>query len=120
MIKREDRKPMSPAEFDAKVRSLWRKCDFLSETSGRRSPIRNAAVGGKPGSKHVLGMAQDFGAPTRKLLDHAMKVAVEEFGFWVEVHDVGSGMHLHVQGLPPGDVPQEWVDLHGEEVKING
>lgn len=120
MIKREDRKPMSPAQFDANLRAFWRKCSFLSETSGRRTPTRNAAAGGKPNSKHIIGMAQDFAAPTKALLDHAMKVAVEEFGFWVEVHNVGNGMHLHVQGLPPGDPPQEWIDLFGEEVLING
>lgn len=114
-----ERHPMTPEEFDAKCRELRRLCPWLSETSGARPPARNAAVGGKPGSKHVLGMAQDFGADgderTRgaKLLE-AMKVA-RGLGFWVEVHDVGSGRHLHVQGLPPGDPPAWWVELYMTE-----
>lgn len=105
---------MTPAEFDAKCRELWKRCPYLSETSGRRTKERNAAAGGKPGSKHVLGMAQDFAAPSLAQLDAAMRVA-RELGFWVDVHDVGSGKHLHVQGLPPGDVPAWWRDLYLEE-----
>lgn len=113
----DTRKPMSPAEFDAKCRELWRLCPYLSETSGRRTPARNAAAGGKPGSKHVIGMAQDFSAPTRQQLDQAM-VKARELGFWVETHDVGSGIHLHVQGLPPGDPPVEWVRSYSTDTVI--
>lgn len=112
----DDRKPMSPAQFDAKVRELIRRCPFLSETSGRRTPARNAAAGGKPNSKHVIGMAQDFAAANQKQLDGAMKIA-REMGFWVELHDVGSGKHLHVQGLPTGDIPGEWFAAHGSEIQ---
>jgi hypothetical protein len=32
-----------------------------SETSGYRSPERNAKLGGKPTSSHLIGMAQDVG-----------------------------------------------------------
>lgn len=103
----DERKPMSPAEFDAACRQLRRLCPFLSETSGARTKSRNAVVGGKPDSKHVLGMAQDFGADGGDFRD-SMLVA-RKLGFWVEVHNVGSGNHLHVQGLPPGDVPDWWV-----------
>lgn len=110
----DDRKPMTPSEFDAKCRELWQLCPFLSETSGRRTKERNAAAGGKPGSKHVLGMARDFSAPNRTLLSEAMSAA-RRLGFWVEVHDVGSGIHLHVQGLPPGDVPEWWNREFGTE-----
>ena len=106
---------MSPAEYDARRRAFKRECMFLSETSGWRSIERNEAVGGKPGSKHVYGMGNDYSAPTQVLLERAKKIAVEKYGFWVEVHNVGSGMHLHIQGLAPGDPPKEWIDLYGEE-----
>ena len=111
----DDRKPMTPAEFDAACRELWSVCPYLSETSGRRTKERNAAAGGKPGSKHVLGMARDFSAPNRTLLSEAMSAA-RRLGFWVEVHDVGSGLHLHVQALPPGPVPKDWMEKYGAEV----
>lgn len=112
----DTRKPMSPATFDAKVRDLIRRCPYLSETSGRRTPARNAAAGGKPNSKHVIGMAQDFAAANGKQLSAAMTVA-REMGFWVELHDVGSGNHLHVQGLPPGDVPADWFAEYGSQIE---
>lgn len=106
------RQPFTPAEFDAACRDLIRQCPFLSETSGYRSLARNASVGGNPQSKHCLGMARDFAAPSQAGLDQGM-AAARELGFWTEVHDVGSGDHLHVQGLPPGEVPQWWQDKYG-------
>lgn len=101
------RQPMTPAEFDANVRVLMSECPYLSETSGRRSPTRNARAGGLANSKHVLGMAQDFAAPTRRQLNAAQRKA-RSLGFWTEVHNVGTGIHLHVQGLPTGRVPAWW------------
>lgn len=106
------RHPMTPAEFDAALRALVSECPWLSETSGRRTRERNAAVGGKPGSKHVLGMAQDFVADDVEALRQAAPVAVR-LGLWILLHDVGSGTHLHVQGLPPGDVPEWWRVKYG-------
>lgn len=115
----DERTPMSPEQFDARVRELIRRCPFLSETSGRRTLSRNAAAGGKPTSKHALGMAQDFvadgGATTRSQRHREAAEIARGLGFWVEVHDVGSGDHVHVQGLPPGPVPAEWTQQHATD-----
>ena len=104
------RQPMTPAEFDAACRELTAHCPWLSETSGRRSSTRNESVGGKPGSKHVLGMARDF-VGTQDEMRQAQIVA-NRLGFWTLLHDVGSGDHLHVQGLPTGEVPEWWTDKY--------
>jgi hypothetical protein len=98
---------MTPAEFDEACRQLWQAHPELSETSGRRSAERNASVGGKALSKHVLGMARDFAGPAGVLRDAA--ATARALGLWIDTHDVGSGMHLHVQGLAPGDVPAWWA-----------
>ena len=101
-----ERQPLSPAEFDAAVRKLWSVHPQLSETSGHRSAERNARVGGSSLSKHRLGMARDLVGPMP-----VMKLAAQtalNLGLWYDLHDVGSGDHLHVQGLPPGDIPSWW------------
>lgn len=105
------RHPMTPSEFDAAVRELRKRCPYLSETSGARTEARNASAGGKVASKHVLGMARDLVPDGMDFRDCAQ--VAHALGFWVEVHDVGSGRHLHVQGLPPGDVPGWWVEKYG-------
>lgn len=102
---------MSPEEFDAACRELWRRCPFLSESSGRRTEKRNAAVGGSPKSKHIYGMARDFVAETEPELLKGASAAVT-LGLWIKVHDVNSGNHLHVQGLPVGDISEEWLNEH--------
>lgn len=102
---------MTPAEFDEACRQLWQAHPDLSETSGRRSTDRNERVAGNPLSKHVLGMARDFAGPSETLRDAA--VTARALGFWTDTHDVGSGMHLHVQGLAPGDVPAWWQEKYG-------
>jgi len=104
--------PMTPAEFDAACRDLVARCPFLSETSGRRSAARNAAVGGHKLSKHVVGMARDFVAESQELMEEAAAVA-RSLGFWVKVHDVGSGDHVHVQGIAPGEIPGWWSAKYG-------
>ena len=101
------REPMTPAEFDARCRDLIDICPWLSETSGRRSVTRNTEVGGNPKSKHVLGMARDFVGPTMEGMRQGRNVA-QRMGLWTKLHDVGSGDHLHVQGLPPGPVAEWW------------
>ena len=103
---------MTPSEFDAACRQLERKFPDLSATSGRRSVERNAAVGGNPASKHVIGMARDFVGEMEVMREAAL--AAGELGLWFVVHDKGSGDHLHVQGLPPGEVPGWWVLKYGE------
>ena len=107
-----NRQPMTPAEFDAACRVLERECPWLSATSGRRSAERNRAVGGSPRSKHLIGMARDYSAPSQAGLDNGGRVA-GELGLWFKVHDVGSGNHLHVQGLAPGEVSEWWVAKYG-------
>ena len=107
------RQPKTPAEFDAACRYIVAACPYLSETSGYRSEARNSFVGGNPASKHLLGMARDFVAPRTEQLQVAAEVA-HELGLWFIVHDKGSGDHLHVQGLPPGDPPDWWLAKYGD------
>lgn len=88
------------AELHARV--LLAARPELRVTSGRRSPERNRAVGGVPGSYHVKGRAVDFDAPDGYLArsaDYARAQRVSPGCTGPEevlVHDAGSGMHLHV------------------------
>lgn len=102
------RQPMTPVEFDAACRLLIHRCPWLSETSGRRSAARNAAVGGHAESKHLIGMARDFVSPNTNGLNQAA-IKAKDLALWTKVHDVGSGDHLHVQGLPTGPPPSWWL-----------
>lgn len=108
------RHPMTPAEFDDACRLLWATYPNLSETSGRRSAARNSMVRGHPMSKHVLGMARDFVGPMETLVE-AEETAIA-LGLWTKLHDVGSGDHLHVQGLPVGLVAEWWDRKYGQGV----
>ena len=101
------RQPLSPAEFDAVCRELLRQCPWLSETSGQRSLERNTRIGAHPESKHLIGMARDFGAESQEGLDQGA-AAARELGLWTVVHDIGRGNHIHTQGLAPGPVPEWW------------
>jgi len=105
------RHPMTPVEFDAACRLLVRECPWLWETSGYRGVAHNEDVGGVPGSKHVLGIARDFCAKDQAGLDQGGEVALR-LGLWILVHDVGSGNHLHCQGLPVGPVPRWWMNKY--------
>ena len=121
-----ERKPMSPAAYDAACRELRRRCPWLSETSGARTKARNAAKGGKLESKHVFGghnaVSRDFvadGNATTRAARHKQAAAVAvELGMWVLVHDVGTGDHLHTQGLAPGLVPEWWVKEFATETGV--
>jgi len=104
---------MTPSEFDSACRALIRRCPWLSETSGRRTAMRNKRVGGSIASKHLLGMARDFACDDTSGLHQAVPVA-RDLGLWSMVHDKGSGDHLHVQGLPTGDPPPWWIEKFGE------
>lgn len=106
---------MTPAEFDAACRLLTRKYPELSETSGKRSIERNEMVGGNEQSKHLFGMARDYVSNTKDPdMDYAVasEYARTHLGLWTMVHDVSSGNHLHVQGLPPGPIAGWWVDKY--------
>jgi len=99
---------MTPSEFDAACRELVRLEPYLSETSGHRTVARNAQAGGSEVSKHLLGMARDFAADEGHGLQ-AAETTAEELGMWAGGHDVGSGNHLHCQGLPVGLVQRWWL-----------
>jgi len=105
------RQPMTPSEFDAACRTLERSCPWLRQTSGYRGPAHNKRVNGADGSKHLISMARDYGAETTGELREAMGIA-RGLGFWVDVHDKGSGNHLHIQGLPPGNIDEWWVSKY--------
>jgi hypothetical protein len=104
-----ERRPMSPAEFDAACRRLEDACPDLSQTSGKRTEERNARVGGNPLSKHTVGMARDY--VTNEGVSHGRYMAVgamaRVLGLWFEIEDD----HIHVQGLPPGEVPGWWLEM---------
>ncbi len=100
-----------PCEFDAACRELIRCHPFLSESSGRRSEAHNAAVGGRSTSKHLIGMARDFVAPTRRGLEQASRTAVKLRLWWV-IHGKGPKIHLHVQGGAKGPMPRWWRDRY--------
>ncbi len=108
---------MTPAEFDAACRALWRRFVSLSETSGRRTPGRNSdpVVDGLPTSKHLLGMGKDFtarpileGIAEQQYYGRVAAYAREKLGLWVEIE----ADHVHVQGLPPGPVLRWWMDKY--------
>lgn len=69
----------------------------LGISSGYRSPAHNAAVGGVPNSLHTHGSpgnpgAIDFTPPSSAALAYVRSHGARE----ALIHDVGSGMHLHV------------------------
>jgi len=106
----DDRQPMTPTEFDWKIRRLLHICPWLSQTSGWRSEEHNAEVGGSPQSKHRVGMAIDFISS-----DYGLEQANETargLGFWTEIH--GEPSHLHIQGLPPGSIEEISIDWRGK------
>lgn len=105
----DHRQPMTPAEFDAACRALVRRCipQGISCTSGHRDSDRNKRVGGKPGSKHLYDMARDYVIPGRDYKQAAAQARI--LGLWYVVHGEGANEHLHVQGLPPGDIPEWWL-----------
>jgi len=79
---------------------------LLVHSGGPRTVERNKVVGGHPHSRHLWkhGDADDFviapGSPTGDydtLVSQALRC-----GLYAIAHDVGSGMHLHVQ-IPKRD-----------------
>jgi len=98
---------MTPDEFDAAVRTLRRRCPALSVTSAGRSVERNARVGGSPDSKHLIDMAVDLVGPHEAMRQGAAIARI--LGLWWDIHGDRPNTHLHVQGLPPGAVPEWWT-----------
>lgn len=74
----------------------------LTVSSGRRTPERNRAVGGVPGSFHLRGRAVDFSGSRANLARGATVAKCQRVTCGctgpeeVLVHDSGSGLHLHV------------------------
>ena len=100
------KQPMSPAEFDAACREMESTYPEISLTSGRRSEERNAEVDGNPASKHLIGMARDYASTVE---DGPAYGFLDKVGLWWKPYDWG----IHVQGLPPGDVPEWWEEKYG-------
>lgn len=74
----------------------------LRLTSGRRSVERNRAVGGVPGSLHLIGRAVDFGGSAADLRrGYAFATRWGQPGTATGptealIHNSGSGVHLHL------------------------
>jgi len=107
------KRDISPTDFDAACRVITRRVPGLSETSGKRSVTRNEAVGGSPHSKHLIGMARDFVGSEEDIQSGAE--IVRALGLFFRIHDAGTGNHLHVQGLPPGDINESWLLQYSNE-----
>ena len=79
------------------------KFPYLRWTSGYRSAARNKSVGGVPTSLHVQALAVDF-VPNDGNYSASRESEIREFaaqsGFWLLVHDAGSGNHFHLEYNP--------------------
>jgi len=110
-----ERVPMSRREFRFASRKLQFNFPGLVYSGGARSVERNKEVGGNSASKHLhhIDMAHDF-TRTRAwdvlFLDEAAEYAIDKLGLWAIVHNSGSGMHLHIQGLPKGPPTDKWIE----------
>ena len=104
--------PMTPAEFDARKREFEKLFDgMLHQTSGRRTQISNRIAGGADASKHLLGMAVDYRLePGSEWSYDDLPALAADFGFWFKVYDWPG---IHLQGLPPGEVPEWWAEKYG-------
>ncbi len=102
------REPFTPAEFDAEMRRFEGDNPTASLTSGARSPEHNREVGGTESSKHLLGMARDYKIPDQEERDAAQGWATRH-GLWWKPYPWG----IHMQGLPPGEIPRWWLDKYG-------
>jgi len=114
------RRELSPGEYKKAVDSLVKK--WRSEGLGPRitSGFREKpAKGEKAASKHKVqaGIASDF--VFNKKLTGAFKDKIYKdvlaAGLWRNIHDAGTGTHLHTQGIPPGPISNKWLKKHTNE-----
>lgn len=74
-------------------------------TSGYRSPAQNAAANGVAKSYHLTAQAADF-VPINGSYPAGEKEAIASLiakhGYEVIKHDVGSGLHYHIEPAPGG------------------
>lgn len=72
-------------------------------TSGYRSPIYNASVGGKSKSKHMSAQALDAWDPRKRIAIWCVKnrARLEEQGLWCEDPRATKNW-MHFQSVPPG------------------
>jgi hypothetical protein len=82
----------------AKLAEVASSIPGATVTSGVRTAQHNAEVGGVPNSQHVSGTALDFVAPGQTIESIRQHYADAGAKVTVLQHDVGSGMHFHVQG----------------------
>ena len=66
-------------------------------SSGYRSERVNVAVGGKPNSRHSLGLAADFTAPQYGTpLEVAQRISASSILFDQLIHEFGSWVHISI------------------------
>lgn len=74
-------------------------------TCGYRDPVRNAKVGGAPGSHHLFAAAADIQCPYLTPAELASKLIALHREFGLEVGEVGVySKHLHVSVIGPFEV----------------
>jgi len=76
-------------------------------TSGYRSPILNAAIGGSSTSQHCQGDAADFVVTGHTVDDVARWVAESDLPYHQLIHEFGEWVHL--SQAPAGDPPRRQV-----------
>jgi len=109
--------PLTPQEFADRITRFREIYPEAWVTSTWRSPERNAQVNGHPKSKHIYGplspIACDLAWNDVASVDVDEVVTVAHtLGLYCIYHDKGSGAHLHTQALPPGPIPQDYLDEH--------
>jgi len=80
---------------------MLNECGGLRVTSARRTVLQNLRAHGVKSSGHIVGWCVDF-VGTRAAMTTAAAFARDAGARQVLIHDVGSGLHLHVdfRGMP--------------------